>query len=253
MKTNKIIRFFPFFLAIILLFSCGKEDEKDYNGGIAPLDYIPYKTGNVWHYLVEPVSGDSSYTASLTVIDQITENGVELAIVKEEDNKNPGEFSLMYYQTTTGSLLMHKIAEYNSQHPDTLVFEPSTAAIWMEIPFVKDETWDVFSFEGDPSTIPLVGSGLNLDSSFADLNIKLFLTGKTVGEETVAAAGEQFKPFKVDLNFVAEIPFGGATIQFPGKLGSFWVEPYVGIVQIKFYDMSGDVREVRTLTSYTLN
>lgn len=253
MKTNKIIPLFSLLLAITVLFACGKKEDNIIDGGDAPPDYIPYKTGNVWHYLVEPVSGDSTYTATLTVIDELTENSVELAIVKEEDDKNPGEFSLMYYQSTTGSLLMHKIAEYNSQHPDTLVFEPSTAAIWMEIPFVKDETWDVFSFEGDPSTIPLVGSGLNLDSSFADLNIKLFLTGKTIGEETVAAAGEEHQAFRVDLDFVAEIPFGGATIQFPGKLGSFWVVPYVGIVQIKFYDMSGVVREVRTLTSYTLN
>ncbi len=253
MKTNKLIPFFFLLLAIIVLLASSKKEDKIVDAGDAPPDYIPYKTGNVWHYLAVPVSGDSTYTATLTVIDEVTENSVELALVKEEDDKNPGEFSLFYYQSTTKSLLLHKIAEYNSQHPDTLVFEPATPATWMKIPFIKDDTWDVFAFEGDPTKIPLVGAGLNLDSSLAGLNIKLSLTGKTVGEETVAAAGKEFQAFKVDLDFVAEVPFGGIKIQIPGKLGSFWVVPNVGIVQIKFYDMSRVVREVRTLTSYTLN
>jgi hypothetical protein len=250
MKINRLFPLFAVLVTMLFLITCGKDDENPAAPDPVEENYIPYKVGNTWTYQVTPTSGDPTYTATLEVVDKITENNNEMAIVKEQSSKNPSDFSLLCYQNTENSLLMHKIADYNPTTADTSVFEFSTPATWLKVPFVKNDTWQVFTYQGDPAGIPLIGAGLGLDSAYVGLTVNLTLSGKTIAEEKVTTAGEDFQAFKVDFDYNAVI---SGIISLPGKLGSFWVVPEVGIVRIAFYDLQGTITELRVMTSYTLN
>ena len=251
MKVNKYFLVFSLLLATILLVVCGKEDSPN---GPDPVDqnYIPYKVGNSWTYQVVPTDGEPPYSSTLEVISKTTINGVEMAAVKEQSTQSPDDFSLIYYETKDNSLLMHKVEDFIPETSDTSSYQFDPPATWLKVPFVKDDAWQVFTYIGDPSEIPLVGSGLGLDSTYAGLQVDLTLNGTTVGEELVNAADQNFTAFKVDFNFIAKITVG-VQLQIPGKLGSFWVVPEVGIVRITFYDLSGNITELRTMTEYNVN
>jgi hypothetical protein len=225
----------------LFLFYCKKEDDSPTSPQPVEADYIPYNVGNTWTYQAEPTEqGEANYNATLTVIDKVTINNVETAVVKEQSDKNPQDFSLIYYETTENSLLMHKIDDFEFQTPAT----------WLKLPFVKNDTWQVFNYVGDAMSIPLIGAGLGLDSTYAGLTVDLTLSGETIGKEKVTAANQDFEEaFRIDFNFEAKI----SIIGFSGKLASFWFVPKVGIVRIAFYDLNLTITEIRTLTSYTLN
>ena len=235
---------------MIFLLACGKKDSPN---GPDPVDekYIPYEVGNSWTYRVTPADGESPYSSTLEVISKVMIGGVELVVVKEQSTKTPDDFSLIYYQTTDNSLLMKIVKDFVPETSDTTSFEFDPPATWLKLPFVKDDTWQVFTYNGVPSEIPLLGSGFGLDSTYAGLQVDLTLNGKTIGEETVSAAGQDFKAFKVDFDYIAKIQIP-VTIQIPGKLGSFWIVPEVGIVRIAFYGLDGNISELRTMTSYSV-
>lgn len=250
MKAYKYLTIFSLFLGVIFFVVCGEDSPTEPD----PVDknYIPYEVGNSWKYHVAPV-GEPAYSSTLEVIRKETAGGVELAVVREQSTKTPDDFSLIYYQSTDNSLLMHKIDDFNPETSNTSSYEFDPPATWLELPFIKDDTWQVFTFSGNPSEIPLLGSGFALDSSYAGLQVDLTLSGKTVGEESVNTAEQNFKAFKVNFDYVAKITISGIPLQIPGKLGSFWVVPEVGIVRIAFYDLDGNVNELRTMTEYNVN
>ncbi|HDL19592.1 MAG TPA: hypothetical protein ENH29_11105 [Bacteroidetes bacterium] len=239
-------------LAIVVFIDCGKNDKNPAGPEGVEENYIPYNVGNTWTYQVNPVA-EAPFQSTLTVLNKIKENNVEMAVVEERSTKAPEDFSLIYYETTANSLIMHKIADFNPGSSDTSVYKFSPPATWLKLPFKKDDTWQVFTYQGNPSSIPLIGSGLDLDSTYAGVEVKLTLTGKTIGEESIPAAGQEFKAFKVDFNYSIEINLSGVPVRIPGKLGSFWIVPKVGIVQIIFYDLYQKPTERRTLISYTVN
>jgi len=236
----------------ILLISCGKKDNSPNAPAPVEKDYIPYQIGNTWLYQVAPTNGDAPYTSTLTVVDTVLVDGHVLAVVKEQSAKSQDDFSLTYFETADNSLIMHQIADFIPATGDTSRFVFNPPATWLMLPFVKNDQWQVFDYNGDPKQIPLVGSGLDLESLFPGqtLTVHLILNGKTIGSENVAAAGQTFEAFKVDFTYVANV----STVPIPisGSLASFWVVPHTGIARIVFYNLSGDITELRTLISYTL-
>lgn len=250
MKWNRQSAWLFFFAGLILLPGCGKKKDTTTGPGNVDKNYIPYQVGNTWSYQVTPMNGDPQYTSTVTVVARVKEKGVEMAVVEERSTKSPEDFSLIYYQTTANSLLMHKIGDFDPETEDTLVYAFDPPATWLKIPFAKDDSWQVFEFQGDPSSIPLLGSGFSIDSTYAGLTVKITLAGKTLNQENVSAAGKDFQAFKVDFDFTAEVI--GLPLKIPGKLGSFWIVPNVGIARITFYNLDGSIKELRTLTDYTL-
>ena len=75
--------------------TCGKDEENPAGPDPVEEDYIPYQVGNTWTYQVVPTTpGEPTYTATLTVVDKITENNVEMAVVKEQSSKNPTDLHM---------------------------------------------------------------------------------------------------------------------------------------------------------------
>ena len=249
--NRRIGYWFGIVLGGLLLFSCGKKSEP--TGPGAGENYIPYQVGNTWTYQVAPTK-EAPYTATETVVARVTENGKELAVVKDESSKNPGDFSLTYFEIKPDELLMHRIADFDPDTGDTVRFDFTTPAVWLKIPLKKGQKWTVFQYSGPVNGIPIISSAIQMDSSYADYTVTMTMKGQVITEETVQAAGSEFQAFKVDFSFEGSlnIPNPPTVLPLTGKMGTFWISPEVGIVRIMLYELTGEVREVRTLTSYSL-
>jgi len=236
----------------LLVFSCGKKSEPT-GPGEAGENYIPYQVGNTWTYQVSPTK-DAPYTATETVVAQVQENGKKLAVVKDESSKNPGDFSLTYFEIQSNRLLMHRIADFDPETGDTVRFDFQTPAVWLQIPLKKGQKWTVFQYSGPVNGIPIISSAIQMDSTYAAYTVTMTLKGQVITEETVQAANSEFQAYKVEFTFEGSlnIPNPPTTLPLSGKLGTFWITPEVGIVRIMFYELTGEIREVRTLTSYSL-
>lgn len=231
---------------------CGKKSEPTGPAGVNE-NYIPYSVGNSWTYQVAPTS-DAPYTATETVIARQKQGNSDLAVVKDESSKNPEDFSLTYFEIQKDRLLMRSIADFDPETGDTVRFDFVVPAVWLLLPLKKGQNWTVFEYSGPINGIPIISSAIQMDSSYAGYTVSMTLSGKTITEETVQAAGQEFQAFKVEFSYEGTLSIPNPPTQLPlsGKLGTFWITPEVGIVRIVFYELTGDVREVRTLISYSV-
>jgi hypothetical protein len=237
-----------------LVAGCGKKDKNPAGPDTGEEEnYIPYQVGNKWVYQVSPVS-DQPYTVTETVIGKLKVGSEEWVIVKDESSKNPEDFTLTYFELESNRVLMHRIEDFNPDTGDTVRFDFATPAYWLPIPMTRGATWTVFQYNGPLSDIPIISSGISMDSTYKNYEADFVLNGKVITEESVEAAGKTFQAYKVDFDYQAtiRIPNPPAQIPLQGKMGTFWITPGVGIVKIQLYDLSMNVREVRILLSYTV-